>query len=234
MFKKFFKLLFYFFGFIALAGVAALLTFKAIESGKYTDAPRIIGATVTEAKEILESKGLFLEIQGEGYDANVPSGRIMVQDIKEGEKIRKGGSVRVFVSKGKATFTIPYLERMDINDVKLTLAGQGVDIGNIKSVHSDTVEKDKVIAQRPLMGHSTENKVNLLVSAGPYEVFYRCPSFINMTAAEAKRIADALGLRFVEEDSGSVVVFQKPEAGAVIKKGDSVEVRLGRKGGFWF
>jgi beta-lactam-binding protein with PASTA domain len=41
-------------------------------------------------------------------------------------------------------------------------------------------------------------------------------------------------LKLVEKDEGRVIVFQKPEAGAIVQKGDTVEVTLGRGRGFWF
>jgi beta-lactam-binding protein with PASTA domain len=43
-----------------------------------------------------------------------------------------------------------------------------------------------------------------------------------------------LGLRLVVKDRGRVIVFQRPEAGSVVKKGDSIEVTLGRGWGLWF
>jgi beta-lactam-binding protein with PASTA domain len=123
---------------------------------------------------------------------------------------------------------------MDINDVELTLKKLGMKMGKITKVHSDTVEKNRVITQRPLPGYFSDNKVNLVVSLGPYDVSYRCPLFVDMTIDEARKVARALGLKLIEQDEGRVVVFQKPEAGAIVKKGDSVEVTLGLGGGLWF
>lgn len=234
MFKNFFKLILYFLGFVVLGAIASLLIFKIISFEKTVDVPLLVGKDVSEATKLLEDKGLFLKIEGEEYDAKISQGNITRQDIKQGMKIKKGGVINVFVSKGEARFTIPYLEGMDINDARLTLQVSGIEIEKITEVHSDTVEKGKVIAHRPLPGYSTENKVSLLVSLGPYDVSYKCPSFKNMTIEEAKKIADALGLKLIEQGEGSEVKFQKPEAGTIIKRGDSVEVTLGRKKGLWF
>ena len=230
------KLILYFLGFISVGAIAALLILKIInpESIGTVKVPLLVGRSVPEATKILSGIGLFLEIQGEGYDAEISQGHIIRQYIKEGEKIKKGTGVRVLVSKGKATFAIHYLEGMDINDVELTLKRSGLEIGKITGVHSDTVDKNRIIAQRPLSGYSIDSKVNLLVSLGPYDVPYRCPSFINMPADKARKIAEALGLKLVEQGEGSAVAFQKPEAGSIVKKGDSIEVTLGRRGGFWF
>lgn len=234
MFKNFFRLISYFLIFIGVGAITTLLIFKIINLEKTVVVPSLIGRSVSEAMKLLQDEELLLEIKGEGYDAKIPPGHIISQDIRKGEKIKKGSEIKVFVSKGKAMFVIPYLEGMDIKDVKLTLKRSGIGLGRITFVHSDTLERDRVIAQRPLSGYSVDNKVNLLVSLGPYEVSYRCPSFINMPVDEARKLAKALGLKLIEQGDGSAVVFQKPEAGAIVKKGDSIEIKRGRGWGFWF
>ena len=54
-----------------------------------------------------------------------------------------------------------------------------------------------------------------------------------MTIDDARILAKELGIILVEKDSGSKVIFQKPEAGVVIHNGESVEVKLGRGWGMW-
>ncbi len=232
--KNFLKIIFYFLGFVVVGVAAALLIFKVIDFGKNVSVPLLIGKSVPEASKLLSDVGLSLDVQGEEHDDKIPPGSIMQQDISEGQKVEKGSSIHVLVSRGKASFTIPYLEGMAISDVELTLMNSGLEMGKVTRVHSDTVEKDVVIAQRPLSGTSSEKKVNLLVSLGPYEISYKCPSFVKMTIEDARKIAGALGIKLIEQESGNTVVSQNPPAGSVIKKGDPVEVALGRKRGFWF
>ena len=55
-----------------------------------------------------------------------------------------------------------------------------------------------------------------------------------MRIDDARSLADKLGIRLIEKEKGSRVIFQKPEAGAIIKKGDMIEVKLGRGWGTWF
>ena len=129
---------------------------------------------------------------------------------------------------------MPPFEGQLLGDAKLTLTNLGMDIKKVTWVHSDSVEKGRIIAQRPLSGNITGNEINFLVSLGPYEVSYRCPSFVNMTIDDARLLAGELDLKLIEKSKGSRVIFQKPEAGAIIKKGNSVEVKLGRGWGMWF
>lgn len=234
MFKNLFKLMLYFLGFIALGAVASFLIFKLVSFGKTVEVPLLTGKSVSEASTLLSDIGLSLGVQGEAYDADIVSGKIIRQEAKPGEKVEKGSSIMVIISQGKAVIAIPYFEGMDIEDAKLTLKRLGMETGKITRVHSDAEQKNVIIAQRPLPGYSDGNKVNFLVSLGPYDVSYKCPLFIDMTADEARVLAKTLGLKLREKDSGSVVVFQKPESGAIVKKGDTVEITLGRRGGVWF
>lgn len=234
MIKSFFKLLFYFLGFIIVGAIAGFVIFKLLSFNRTVDAPSLIGKSVLEATKLLNKKGLSLDIKGEDYDSEIPKGYIMRQDIKPGEKVKIGTSIKVFLSKGPEIFSMPSFEGQLLEDAKLTLSNLGIEIGRITWVHSDTVEKGRIIAQRPLPGNVEGNKINFLVSLGHYEVSYRCPSFVDMTIDDARELAETLGLELIEQGEGSRIIFQKPEAGAVVKKGDSVEVTLGRGWGFWF
>jgi serine/threonine-protein kinase len=234
MLKSFLRLTIFSLSFIVIGVIAIFLVFKLINFSSTAKVPLLIGKSVSDAALLLKDRGLSLETQGEDYHADIPQGFIVTQDIQPGERIEKGSSVKVGISKGKATFVVPYLEGMDVDDVKLTLLNAGMEIGKTTWVHSDSQGKNRIIAQRPLPGYSDNNKVNLLVSLGSYEVSYKCPSFVKMTVDEARIMAKNLGLELIEKENGNMVMFQKPEAGSIIKKGESVEITLGRGGGFWF
>ncbi|HDH49922.1 MAG TPA: PASTA domain-containing protein, partial [Nitrospirae bacterium] len=224
----------YFLGFVVLGAVASFLVFKLAGFDESVSVPSLAGRSLSEAGDILAESGLSLEIGGEDYDEEIPRGHIISQDIARDSEVKKGSGIMVIVSRGKEVYSVPYFEGMDLKDVRLTLRKLNMETGKITKVHSDTVEKGRVITQRPLPGHFSDNKVNLVVSLGPYDVFYKCPSFIDMTLSEAKGLADQLGIRLIKRESGRVIIFQKPEAGASVKKGDSVEITLGRGSGFWF
>ncbi len=233
MLKNLLRLILYLTGFAAVGAIAAFMLFKLIDLDKTVKVPLLVGRSIAEATELLTDSGLYIEIEGEKYEENIPPGNIISQGIKYGGKIKKGSSVSVFVSKEKVV-SIPSFENMHVKDIKPMLKGTDIEIRKITKVHSDTVKKNRVITQRPLPGNFSDNKVNLVVSLGPYNVSYRCPSFINMTTEEAAKVAATLGIKLIKHDRGRVIVFQKPEAGAIIKKGDSVDITLGRGGGFSF
>lgn len=234
MIRNLFRIIFYLVGFIAVGAIAVFLTLEVISLDRAVTVPSLIGMDVSEARKLLEDKGLSLKVEGEEYDAEVPEGHIMRQDVKPGGEVGPGTVIKIFVSKGANILSMPSFEGQPLEDVKLTLINLGMETGRITWVHSDTVEKGRIIAQRPLPGNVGSHKVNFLVSLGPYDVSYKCPSFVNLTIEDARALADKLGLRLVEREDGSRVIFQKPEAGAIVKRGDTVEVTLGRGWGLWF
>ncbi len=234
MFKNYIRLMLYFLSFIAVGIIAVFVLFKLVDFEEKVTVPSLIGKSITGAEELLIETGFSLEVTGEEHNEKIPKGLVLKQDIEQGKRIKKGSGIKVVVSSGKEQFTTPYFEDMDIKDVKMTLKKLGMETGKTTWVHSDHVARNRVITQRPLPGYFSDNKVNLVVSKGPYDVSYTCPLFIDMAEDEARSLAGALGLKLIVKDVGRVVVLQKPEAGAVVKKGDTVEITLGRGGGFWF
>jgi serine/threonine-protein kinase len=232
--KNSFKLLTYFIAFVALGSAAVLLVFKVVNFDETSEVPSMVGKSVTEAAEMLNKRQLFLNIERKEHHEEVMEGGIIAQSIEAGQDVRIGSEVGVVVSRGTEIYSMPSFEGQLLDDAKMTLVNLGIEIKKITPVHSDTVDEGKIIAQRPLPGNIDSNEIHFLVSLGPYEVSYRCPSFVNMTADDARILARELGIKLAEKGKGSRIIFQKPEAGVSVKKGDSVEVTLGRGWGMWF
>lgn len=234
MIKNFFKIVMYLASFLAAGAVALFLVVKIVNIDKTGEVPLLEGKSLTEAAELLNKRKLFLKIKGRVNHPEVRADHIIKQNIKPGEDIHVGSEIGVFVSKGPEMYTMPSFEGQDLRDAKLTLINLGIKISKITWVHSDTVKKGWIIAQRPLPGNIESNEINFLVSLGHYAVSYRCPTFVNMTTEDARMLAVELGIKLNEKEEGGRVIDQKPAAGTIIKKGDSVEVVLGRGWGMWF
>ncbi len=234
MIKNIFKILFYFISCVSLGAAVAFLIFKIIDVDDTGRVPVIVGKSVTEAEAELNRRKLLLSIKGKEYHDEIPEEHITSQAISPEERIKAGTEVEVIVSRGQEIYSMPSFEGQLLEDAKLTISNLEMKINKLTWVHSDSVREGEVIAQRPLPGNITGNEVNFLVSLGPYKVSYRCPSFVNMTIDDARVLAKEIGIRLIEKDGGSRVIFQQPEAGVNIENGDAVEVKLGRGWGMWF
>lgn len=228
--KKSQKIFLYIIGLIAFA----LIIYKTAGFYGPVKAPMLIGKDIKEAERLLRDKRLSLIVEGEDYDPAVPEGQIIRQDASPGENIKRGSAIKVFVSSGAGIVSMPSFEGQLLDEVKLTLINLGMKTGKVTWVRSETVGAGRVIAQRPLPGNAAGKEVNFLVSKGMYNVSYSCPKFVNMSIDDARGLADLLGLQLIEQEAGNRVTLQKPDAGTVINRGDSVEVTLGRSWGIWF
>lgn len=232
--KNYFRLLFYTLTFIAAGAAAAFFVYKILNFDKTGEVPELAGKSISEASELLNKRKLFLNIGGKEYHDEIKEGHIIKQDVEPGKEIPVGTEINVVVSQGPEIYSMPSFEGQALEDARLTLINLGMKIRKITWVHSDTVKKGRIIAQRPLPGNITSNEINFLVSLGHYEVSYKCPSFVNMTIEDAKMLAMELGIQLKEKEKGGRVIFQKPEADAIVRRGDTVEVTLGRGWGMWF
>jgi len=233
--KNYLRYSLYFVIFAAIGVGGAYLFSKMSNSGKTVEVPALTGRSISEATELLKQRNLSLNIKSSSYDSSVPEGYISQQLQGPGIKIKSGSKVDVIVSSGRERelFAMPSFEGQFLDDAKLTLSNFDIKIEKVTWVHSNSADKGVIIAQRPLPGATDRNEINFLVSIGPYDVFYKCPPFRDMTINDARTLAKNLGIELIEQGEGTKIVSQKPEPGAMIRKGDTVEVTLGRTK-FWF
>ena len=79
---------------------------------KDVDIPNLTGKTVDEAKEILKQNKLNYIEEDQEYNTEVPEGQIISQNppYVEGRKIKENTDIKVVVSKGTETTTVPKLK----------------------------------------------------------------------------------------------------------------------------
>src|SRR5262245_33110549 len=90
--------------YVLFAAVAVRLAFRARD----VIVPPLNGKTVNEATAILGGTGLNLKVEdARRVDASVPAGRIISQDPAAGIKTRRERSVKVWVSAGARSTSVP-------------------------------------------------------------------------------------------------------------------------------
>ncbi len=152
MLKTIFKLLFYLVTFTALGAAAAYLFFQIKGFEDIRKVPLLVGKNLSEATELLNKERLFINIEDKMYNEEIEDGHIIKQIVGEGKRVRAGTEIGVIVSKGTEMYSMPSFEGQLLEDAKLTLFNLGMKVGKVTIVHSDTVEKGKIVAQRPLPG----------------------------------------------------------------------------------
>ncbi|TAL26482.1 MAG: PASTA domain-containing protein [Nitrospirae bacterium] len=219
---KIVKVPLFFFGFVLLGLIFAYLTFKLMSFSRTVDVPDLSGKSLVEANELLSKKSLNLKIEGEDYDSSVSAGNILRQDAPAGSRVKEQRGIGVILSKGPRVHTIPYVVGEPFDKAESLFLRNGLKISRVIRVHSGTVERDKVISQKPGPDEKIVEQVTLLVSAGPYEAIYYCPDFQGKTLEESQQLAEKLGLKLNITGSGEKIKSQKPKAGSQIRAGDMV------------
>jgi serine/threonine-protein kinase len=212
--------------FILLGLIFGYLTFKVLSFSRTVEVPDLYEKSPLESNKLLTRNGLYLKIEGEDYDSTVPAGNILRQDVPAGNKVKERRGIKVIISKGPRVRSVPMLVNETLLNAESILLQKGLKIAKVIMAHSDIVEKDKIVAQKPGPDEQVSDHITVLVSLGPYDIIYHCPDFKGMSFEQAKEIIKKLNLKIETEDSGEKIEAQKPEPGRWIKAGDTIHLKL--------
>jgi beta-lactam-binding protein with PASTA domain len=223
--KKFVKFPIYFLSFFLLVAVSSYVTFRVLSSGMEVEVPDLTGASLTEAENMLSSRGLYLKIISEDYDLVIPKGHVLSQDMPAGSHVKGQTEIKVAMSKGPELHLIPEVVGETLEAAEGFFREKGLEVSRVIHVHSETIGRGRIIAQLPAPDEWTGEPISVIVSEGPYAVTYYCPSFQGMLKDDALMLARQLGLNVELTESDDViriVTEQKPEPGTEIKAGSTV------------
>jgi serine/threonine-protein kinase len=155
---------------------------------------------------------------------------VLESDPAGGDRVRKGGTVDVFVSAGPESVPVPQLVGLPLEQAKQALADAGLTAGAVTEEFSEDVPAGSVVDQSVPAEQPQKRSVpvDLVVSKGrqPIDV----PAVVGQPRAEAEQAVRAAGLAVgdvTEEPSESVpkgaVVRQAPEGGTLFR-GDPVSL----------
>jgi serine/threonine-protein kinase len=212
--------------FIFLGLMFGYLTFKILSFSRTVEVPDLYGKSLVEANELLTEKGLYLKIEGEDFDSIMLAGHIVKQDVPAKKKVKEGRGIKVIVSKGPRVQSVPMVVNETLSDAESILFQKGLKIAKVIRLHSDKIEKNRIIAQKPEPGEKVSDYITVLVSLGPHELIYYCPDFRGMPVEGAKELIERLNLKVETGGSGNNVRAQKPKPGAYVKTGEMIYLQL--------
>jgi len=224
--SSFIRVPLFFAAFVLLGLVFGYVTFSLLSFSRTVEVPALSNMTLVEANEAISKAGLYLKVEGEDYDPSVQTGRVVRQDEPAGSKVKEKRVIKVVISKGPRVFSVPLLTSETVSDAEAALIQKGLRIGKVINVHSDSVEKGRIVAQSPEPDQKLTGPITVLVSLGPHELTYYCPDFQNKSLDEARETAQKMGLVVQTKGEGGIVKGQKPKPGAVVKGGDTVYLEM--------
>lgn len=146
--------------------VSGYLTFTALTMSRTVEVPELIGKGMVEGNDLLRSKGLYMRLEGDDFDASIPQGNIIRQDIPAGTGVKAGREIRVTLSRGSRISYVPDVVGQPIDQAETLLQPRGIKISRVVYVRSETAAKGVILAQRPEPNERGGEQFSILVSLG--------------------------------------------------------------------
>jgi beta-lactam-binding protein with PASTA domain len=164
--------------------------------GEAAVVPDLTGLTLTEAEEVVNDKGLNLEVLAEVHDPAKPPGTILSQIPSPRTKVKEGRVMKVTVSMGGKTVLVPRLEGVSIRQAELLLMHEGLEMGEINWSPSDSFPEEVVIASIPSCDTPVPvgMPVNLTVSLGVRPDTVAVQDLVGMTLEQGRKMLREIGL----------------------------------------
>ncbi|MCD7847646.1 MAG: Stk1 family PASTA domain-containing Ser/Thr kinase [Oscillospiraceae bacterium] len=211
--------------FIANVIMGAFQT-TASSSNDYT-MPSLIGLNYYEARS------LYTDIQlvaSEEYSSEYEAGIIMEQEKAEGRIVKVGDAIKVTVSKGTRTVTIPDVVNYHYSSTYAALTGESLTVQRVE-IESDDISSGYVVKTDPVAYSTVEEgtTVKVYVSIGPSVEDTTVPSVIGKTVDEAQNLIEdnylVAKIQYVEssEEAGTVI-DQSIESGETVTRNTTVTI----------
>ena len=226
--------------FLASALVATYVLFAAASmrlalKAREVPVPDLTGRTGNEAMAVVADLGLTLKVDDlRRPDPKIAAGRILAQEPAPGSITRKQRNVKVWLSAGQYSATVPPLTGETERTAQLRLAQDGLAIAAISEIQSQDYPSDVVVAQEP-SAKTASASVTLLVNRGERGASYVMPDLIGVHGDRAAEILRSRGFRVAVVGSNpypgvtaGIVLRQSPQAGFQIAPAEPISLEVSR------
>ena len=197
--------------------------------------PDLTNRTANDATVLASDLGLTLRVdETRRPDPKIAAGRVLAQEPAAGSIARRQRSVRVWLSAGQRSATVPKLVGETERTAQLRLAQDGLTLTGIAEIRSPAFAQDVVIAQMP-SAKSAAGNVSLLVNRGERGASYVMPDLIGVNGDRAAEILRGRGFRVAVVGSNpypgvaaGIVIRQGPQAGFQIGPGEPISLEVSR------
>jgi eukaryotic-like serine/threonine-protein kinase len=217
--------------YLLFAAAAMRLALKTREAS----VPSLTGRTVNEARALLADAGLNLKVEeGSRIDPKVPAGQILTQDPQPGVSTRRQRSVKVWISAGPRSLTVPALFGESERAAQMRVQQNGLVLRAIAEIRTGEYPAGSVIAQFP-PPESASPQVALLVNRGERGTSYVMPDLIGVNGDRAADLLRAKGFRVAVVGEhpypgvpAGIVLRQSPQGGFQIAPGEPISLEVSR------
>jgi len=222
-----------------LAGTVGLASFcvalRSDRRSNLVEVPDWIGHGREETLAQAQALGLVFEVSELRHDPGVAVDRIVQQEPAAGTQVRHGRTIRVVISLGGETLTVPSVIGQPARQAELELRRVGLTPGWEAHIHDNAAPASQVIDEAPAAGtlSVSGDRVHRLVSDGPRAARFVMPDLTGRTLRDVQEWITLCGFRSravrrvpAEGKRSGTVVGQLPLSGYPIARRDVVELTV--------
>ncbi|MEU3346964.1 Stk1 family PASTA domain-containing Ser/Thr kinase [Streptomyces sp. NPDC006700] len=194
--------------------------------------PNFVGQTKNEARESARNASIEVAFTQDTCD-DQPKGKVCSQDLKSGEDMKKGETVKLVLSTGAPKVTVPSVRGLSFEAAQSQLEDLGLKVDK-KTQESD--QDPDVVIDQDVKGDTKVEKgstVTLTVATEKRQV--AVPDVSGKTCQEAQQLLQGSNLNSTcsevpteDPNQDGKVVQTVPPIGQQVDKGSSVNIQIGR------
>ncbi|NIA22777.1 MAG: PASTA domain-containing protein [Proteobacteria bacterium] len=205
-----------------------------VGKGEDISVPALIGLDLKDAQRVVKNNSLIFNIAGYQYDTLYQKDKVIFQDPKPDNILKKGRKVSVIVSMGAKSYTMPYIQGIPLKNGLAVLKKMNITNGTNKIyTSSDSFPKDYIVSTIPRSDETIDpgSMITIFVSKGSESDTLQMPNLIGLNLKMVVDTIKSLNLILTGVDSDttvdslmSKVILQYPEDGTKLSPGDSVSI----------
>jgi serine/threonine-protein kinase len=214
------------------AFLSAITAMRIAIHGREVTMPNLVGKSVSEANQLLHSRGLVLRVADRVY-TDMPLNVVVRQTPTAGLLMKVSQQAHVVLSLGQRQLTIPRLEGTTLRISRIEMLREGLQIGEVSNITLPNVPPDTVVIQNPKPGTGAATpRVDVLVSQGDRDKAYVMPHLVGMSESDAQHRLDLASLKrkvnyvTAPQWPHGAVIDQAPLGGARISASVPVELTV--------
>jgi len=225
--------------FAVVAGISAYLSLTLIIKSEDTViVPNLEGKDVVYALELMTELELNTKVKGSEYTASIPKNHVVFQEPQPGSEIKKGRDVKIILSKGPRTVSMPNLTALSLQQAGIILEENDICQDTLTRTYHNRVEKDHIIAQVPAAGTLVARVacIDLLVSKGAHPPPFKIPDLSGLALEDALQTIEKANLVIGELTSAyqkrkprNIILEQDPVSGQRVTMGSPVSLLIDRE-----
>jgi beta-lactam-binding protein with PASTA domain len=204
-------------------------------SGQSVTVPNVVGMTQQQAEDALRERGLGSQVVQNANTDEQAAGNVFRQEPPAGRTARPGRTVKIMVSLGPPTYTVPNLIGETLDKAPGILERARLQLGQVQRVYVRSAKRGRIVNQNPIAGASLGSPapVDITVEDNSGLPAAIVPLLTGRTLAQAEDELVQANLHlakvvYVANDTvaAGTITKQQPEGNAEAKLGDTVELEV--------